>query len=72
MAPVRSWRLKVVGRPFDEGWAQIASFVGNDPVMIEGAWLTLNNAILSVASDGSRDVGALKRAGIQAMAKQYK
>ena len=33
--------------------------------------MTLANAILSVASDESRDVGALKHAGIRAMAKQY-
>jgi hypothetical protein len=63
--------LKVVGQAFDEVWAQIATFFGNDPVMIEGARLTLANAILSLASDESRDVGALKHAGIQAMAKQY-
>ena len=62
----------MVGWAFDEAWAQIATFFGNDPVMIEGARLTLASAILSVASDESRDVGALKHAGIQAMAKQYK
>jgi len=61
----------VVGRAFDEAWAQIATFFGN-PLMIEGARFTLASAILSVAGDESRDVGALKHAGIQAMAKQYK
>jgi len=39
--------------------------------MIEGARLALANAILSMASDESRDVGALKRAAIQAMARHY-
>jgi hypothetical protein len=63
--------LKVVGQAFDEAWAQIATFFGNDPVMVAGARLALANIILSVASDESRDVGALKRAAIQAMAKQY-
>ena len=63
--------LKVVGQAFDEAWAQIATFFGDDPVMIEGARLALANAILSMASDESRDVGALKRAAIQAMARHY-
>ena len=64
--------LKVAGQAFDEAWAQIATYFGNDPDMIEGARLTLANAILSAASDESRDVGSLKRAAIQAMAKEYK
>jgi len=71
-APFGPDALKVVGQAFDEAWAQIATFFGTDPVMIEGARLTLASAILSVASDESRDVGVLKRAGIQVMAKQYK
>ena len=62
----------MIGQAFDEAWAQVATFFGNDPVMIEGGRLTLANAILSVASNESRDVGALKHVGIQAMAKQYK
>jgi len=63
--------LKVVRQAFDEAWAQIASFFGDDPVLIEDARLSLANAILSVAGDESRDVGALKRAAIQAMALHY-
>ena len=70
-APFGPDALKVVGQAFDEAWAQVATFFGDDPLMIEGARLTLANAILSVASNESRDIGALKRAGIQAMAKQY-
>lgn len=70
-APLGPDALKVVARAFDEAWLQIATFFGNDPVMIEGARLALANAILSVATDESRDIGALKRAGIQAMARQY-
>jgi hypothetical protein len=70
-APFGPDALKVVGQAFDEAWAHIATSIGNDPVTIEGARMTLANAILSVASDESRDVGALKHAGIRAMAKQY-
>jgi hypothetical protein len=64
--------LKVVGQAFDEAWALIATFFGNDPVTIEGARLALANAILSAASNESRDVGSLKQAAIQTMAKQYR
>ena len=64
--------LKVAGQAFDGAWAQIATYFGNDPDMIEGARLTLANAILSAAGDERRDVGSLKRAGIQAMVKEYK
>ena len=64
--------LKVAGQAFDEAWEQIATFFGDDPLMIEGARLTLANAILSFASNENHDVGALKHAGIQEVAKQYK
>lgn len=63
--------LKTARQAFDEAWAQIARFFSNDPVMIDGARLALANVILSLASNESRDVGALKHAGIQAMAKEY-
>ena len=66
-APLGPDALKFAGQAFDEAWVQIATFFGNDPVMIEGARLTLANAILSAAGDERRDVGSLKRAGIQAM-----
>jgi hypothetical protein len=34
-------RLKAIALAFDEAWAQITAFFGNDPVMIESARLTL-------------------------------
>jgi len=71
-APFGPDALKVIGQAFDEAWAQIATFFGDDPLMIEGGRLTLADAILSLATNESRDVGALRHAGIQAMAKQYK
>ena len=60
--------LKVIGDAFDAAWAEIAGGVGTDPVVIEAARLKLANAVLSVASDDSRDVEGLKRAALQAMA----
>src|SRR5262245_21262112 len=70
--PAWAGRPKVCGPSVEEAWGQIATFFGNDPVTSEGARLTLANAILSAAGDERRDVGSLKRAGIQAMVKEYK
>jgi hypothetical protein len=64
--------LKTIGQAFDKAWADIAGNFGNDPTEIEAARLKLANAILSVASDSSRDVEALKRAGLEAMARLYR
>jgi len=69
--PVRARCLKLVSQAIDEAWAQITTYFGDDPVIIEGARLALASAILSLASDENRDVGALKHAGIQAITKQY-
>jgi hypothetical protein len=64
--------LKPIGQAFDKAWADIAANFGNDPTEIEAARLKLANAILSVAADNSRDVEALKRAGLEAMARLYR
>jgi hypothetical protein len=63
--------LKVVGQAFDLAWAEIAPYFGGDPIVREGARLTLANAILSMASEDSRDVDVLKNAGLQAMTRSY-
>ena len=64
--------LKAMGQAFDEAWTSIAGNFGNDPHDIERARLRLANALLSVASDDSRDVEALKRGALQAMALSYR
>ena len=61
--------LKAIGDAFDAAWAEISGRFGNDPVMIAAARLKLANAVLSVASEDSRDVEALKRGALQAMAR---
>ena len=61
--------LKAIGDAFDAAWAEIASNFGNGPVVIEAARLKLANAVLSVASEDSRDVEALKRAALEVMAR---
>src|SRR5215813_12942452 len=59
--------LKVVGQALDEAWAQIAGNFGNDPSEIERARLRLANAMLSVASEDSRDTAVLVRSALDAM-----
>jgi hypothetical protein len=46
--------------------------LGSDPHEIEAARLRLAEAVLSVAHEGSRDAGALKRAALQRMALDYR
>jgi hypothetical protein len=61
--------LKAIGDAFDAAWAEIAGRFGTDPVVIEGARLRLANAVLSVASEDSREVEALKRGALEVMAR---
>ena len=62
--------LKSLGKAFDNAWAEIAGqFQGS--TQREAARLNLATAILSVASDDSRDAEVLKHAGLQAMARNY-
>jgi hypothetical protein len=61
--------LKVMGEAFDAAWAEVADAFGNDPMAIEAARMQAAKAILSTAGEGSRDVEALKRAALQAMAR---
>ena len=57
--------LKAIGRAFDEAWASIADNFGEGQV--EAARLRLASALLSVASDDSRDVSLLKNAALEIM-----
>jgi hypothetical protein len=59
--------LRVIGRAFDEVWASIEGSIGCDQQR-EAARLKLANALLSVASDDSRDVEVLKKAALKEMA----
>jgi hypothetical protein len=64
--------LKVMGQAFDAAWQQIAGNFGNDQQDIEKARLRLAHALLSVASEDSRDADALKTGTLQAMALGYR
>jgi hypothetical protein len=63
--------LKALGQAFDEAWASIAGNFGDDRSDIERARLKLATALLSVASEDSRDVEVLKKAALQVMALGY-
>jgi len=71
-APFAPEVLKVIGQAFDQAWAAIAPHFGDDPEDIERARFRLANAVLSVASEESRDVEVLKRGSLQAMALGYR
>jgi hypothetical protein len=61
--------LKVIGQAFDRAWASIA---GNfSDTQKEAARLTLANALLSVATDDSRDAEALKDEALDAMRRRH-
>jgi len=63
--------LKPLGDAFDQARTEIAGNFGNSPVEIEGARLRLAEAILSVTTEDSTDVAALKAGALQAMAMDY-
>ncbi len=60
--------LKAIGEAFDAAWAEIAGNYGNVPVDIDNGRYRLANALISVASEDSRDVEALKRGALEEMA----
>ena len=61
--------LKAIGQAFDEAWLTIA---GNfSECTVETGRLRLASALLSVSSETSRDVEALKRGALEAMALSY-
>jgi hypothetical protein len=64
--------MKAIGQAFDEAWVEIAGNFGNVPVDLDNARYRLATALLSVASEDSRDVDVLKQAALQIMALDYR
>jgi hypothetical protein len=62
--------LKVITQAFDEAWSSIAGQY-QSAEQVEAARIRLANAMLSVASDGSRDVKVLKHAALLVMNGDY-
>lgn len=59
--------LKAMGEAFDQAWTEIGGNFSSLPVEIEAARLRLAEAMLSVATEDSTDVAALKAGALQAM-----
>jgi hypothetical protein len=64
--------LKAMGQAFDEAWRTIEGNFGGNPSDIERARTRLAEALLSVATEDSHDVRALKNGALQAMALRYR
>ena len=61
--------LRAIGQAFDKAWLEIAGNFGDD---VERARYRLATALLSVASEDSLDVDALKQATLLRMALDYR
>ena len=64
--------LKAIRQAFDKAWQQVAGNFGDDSTDAQRARLRLARALLSIAHEGRRDVGALKRAALERMALDYR
>ena len=64
--------LHAIGEAFDAAWVKIAGNFGDDPAEIDEALLKLETALLSVATEDSRDVEELKRAALERMALNHR
>jgi hypothetical protein len=63
--------LNALSQAFDEAWADIEGDFGCDQTR-EAARVKLATALLSIASDDSRDVAVLKKAALEVMAGDYR
>jgi hypothetical protein len=63
--------VKAMGEAFDQAWADIAANFNDSQAVIDDARLKLAETLLSVATDGSTDVAALKAGALRAMAMDY-
>jgi len=63
---------KVIHQAFDAAWESVAGNFGDDPQVVEQARRRLANAVLSVATEDSRDPKVLEVAALQAMALAYR
>ena len=64
--------LRAIGEGFDAAWTEIARNFGDDATEIDAARIKLANAILSIASEDSRDAEVLKKAALQRMALDWR
>ena len=62
--------LKVIGKAFDDAWSEIGSQFDKQQAQL--VRLRLARAVLSVATEDSRDPDELKNAALQTMALNYR
>jgi hypothetical protein len=63
--------VKAICEAFDQTWARLAPIFSDVPGEIETVRIRLAEAILSVTTEGSTDVVALKTNALYAMARHY-
>ena len=64
--------LKVIGKAFDDAWADIADHFAGDARRAEAARERLAHAILIAASEDSREPEPIKTLALQIMALSYR
>ena len=64
--------LKVIGKAFDEAWANIADHFAGDARRADAARERLAHAILIAASEDSRESEPIKNVALQIMALSYR
>jgi hypothetical protein len=64
--------VKTMAEAFDRAWTEVAGNFGTDVRTVEVARLRLANAVLSAASDTSRDPETLKNEALMQMALYYR
>ena len=63
--------VSAIGQAFDEVWADIAHYFGDDQPLTEKARLDLSHALFTVASETSQDVCYLKESALMLMSMNY-
>jgi hypothetical protein len=64
--------LNAMGQAFDQAWTEIAGNFGDSALEVEAARLRLAEAVLTVASDGSTDIAAIKTDALHALIMDYR
>jgi hypothetical protein len=64
--------LRAIAEAFDAVWVDIAGNFGSNPADVERARLRLARAMLSIASEDSRDIEVPKQAALEQVALDYR
>ena len=71
-APYSAEAMPAISNAFEAAWAEIAWIFDKDPLGTERAREQLMRAVLSSASEDSRNVEGLVRAALERMASDYR